>query len=279
MDLLQRMNGAIEYIESNITEEIDFEKVSQIACCSSNHFQRMFSYITGISLSEYIRRRRLTLAAFELQNYDVKIIDLAIKYGYDSPDSFTRAFHKQHGITPSSARDAGVKLTSYPKMTFYITLKGDFAMNYRIVEQDAFELLGKGIMVNMDNVGTKAYEFWKEVNTDGTFDRLRNLSKGKEEYGVTCYSHNSQEGNYSYHIAFKNNASYSGDSELEVMRIPALTWVVFEAKGPQPQTIKELWEKAYSEWFPSSGYTDLGGPEMEVYFEDKCELWISIKKI
>lgn len=279
MDLLQRMNGAIEYIESNITEDIDLEKVAQIACCSSNHFQRMFSYITGISLSEYIRRRRLTLAAFELQNTDLKIIDLAIKYGYDSPDSFTRAFQKQHGITPSCARDVGVNLTSYPKMTFYIKLKGESAMNYRIVEQPAFELLGKGIMVNMDNVGTKAYELWQQSNADGTFDRLRKLSKGKEEYGVTCYSHNNEEGTFSYHIAFINNASYSGDSEFEVMKIPALKWVVFEAKGPQPQTIKELWEKAYSEWFPSSGYTDLGGPEMEVYFEDKCELWISIKKI
>jgi AraC family transcriptional regulator len=279
MDLLQRMNGAIDYVESNITEDIDFEKVAQIACCSANHFQRMFSYITGISLSEYIRRRRLTLAALELQRSDVKIIDLAVKYNYDSPDSFTRAFHKMHGITPTSARDAGVELKSYPKMTFYITLKGDAAMNYKIVEKAAFELLGKSILVNMDNIGIKASDFWKKLQADGTFERLRALSKGKEEYGVTCYVNNIQEGTFSYHIAFQNNSSYRGDSEFEVLKIPALTWVVFESKGPQPQTIKELWGKAYSEWFPSSGYTDLGGPEMEVYFEDKCELWISIKKI
>lgn len=279
MDLLQRMNGAIDYIELNITEAIDFEKISQIACCSANHFQRMFSYITGISLSEYIRRRRLTLAALELQNSDIKIIDLAVKYNYDSPDSFTRAFQKIHGITPTCARDAGVELKSYPKMTFFITLKGDVAMNYRILERDEFELVGKGIMVNMDNVGVKAPELWKEVHSDGTLEKLRTLSEGKEEYGVTCYSHNSQASTFSYHIAFQNNSSLSSDCEFEILRIPALTWVVFESKGPQPQAIKELWEKAYSEWFPSSGYTDLGGPEMEVYYHNQCELWISVKKV
>ncbi|HEX3048362.1 MAG TPA: AraC family transcriptional regulator [Bacillota bacterium] len=279
MDLLQRMNGALDFIESNITEEIDLEKVAQIACCSANHFQRMFSYITGISLSEYIRRRRLTLAALELQESDVKIIDLAVKYNYDSPDSFTRAFQKMHGITPSCARHLGVELKSYPKMTFYITLKGDVSMNYRIEEKAAFELIGKSIMVNVENVGIKAPEFWKEVHSDGTYEKLQTVTKGKEVYGVTCYLNNIQDGTFSYHIAFQNNSSANENCEFEIIKIPALTWVVFESKGPQPQAIKELWERAYSEWFPSSGYSDLGGPEAEVYYQDKCELWISIKKM
>jgi AraC family transcriptional regulator len=177
-----------------------------------------------------------------------------------------------HGITPSCARRVGAELKSYPKMTFFITLKGDVALNYRIVEKDSFELVGKHIMFKIDDVGVKAQEFWKEVNSDGTLEKLRTLSNGAEVYGVTCYSHNSQEGIYSYHIAFQNNSSIKDDCEFEILRIPALKWVVFEAKGHQPQTIQKLWEKAYSEWFPSSGYTDLGGPEMEVYYNDKCEL-------
>jgi AraC family transcriptional regulator len=279
MDVLQRMNGAIDHIELNLTEETDMEKISQIACCSANHFQRMFSFITGISLSEYIRRRRLTLAALELQSSDVKIIDLATKYNYDSPDSFTRAFQKIHGITPKYARDAGVELKSYPKMTFSITLKGDVAMNYRILEQESFELVGKGIMVNTENVGVKAPELWEEVLSDGTLEKLKTLSDGKEAHGVTCYKHSTNENTFSYHIAFKNNSLLNTDCGYEVMKIPALTWVVFESKGPQPQAIQELWEKAYSEWFPSSYYTDAGGPEMEVYYQDKCELWIPVKKL
>jgi AraC family transcriptional regulator len=111
MDWLDRMNSAIRYIEENITEDIDYDMVAEKACCSTYHFQRMFSFITDIPLSEYIRRRRLTLVAFELQNSDVRIIDLAVKYGYDSADSFSRAFQKVHGVVPSLAREKGARLS------------------------------------------------------------------------------------------------------------------------------------------------------------------------
>lgn len=278
MDILERLNSAIDYIEVNICDEINFDRVAQIACCSVNHFHRMFSFITGITLSEYTRRRRLTLAALELVNSEIRIIDLAVKYGYDSPDSFTRAFQKMHGITPSYARKTGVKLKSYPKMTFYIKLKGDMAMNYKIVEKESFELVGKGITVTMDNVGVKAHAFWQESNKDGTIEKLRNAANGEESYGVTCYEKDIQNKTWSYHIAYKYNSAIK-ECEFDILKIPELTWVVFDAYGPQPQAIKELWEKAYSEWFPSSGYTDVGGPEMEVYYPDKCELWIPIKKL
>ena len=104
MDTLKKMNDALQYIEENLTEEINYEKVAKRAYCSEYHFKRMFSFLAGISLSEYIRRRRLTMAALELQNGDVKVIDIALKYGYSSPDSFTRVFQKMHGITPSQAK-------------------------------------------------------------------------------------------------------------------------------------------------------------------------------
>lgn len=276
--MLERLNGAIDYIEKNLTDEIDFEMAARIACCSANHFQRMFSYLSGISLSEYIRRRRLTLAALELQNSDIKIIDLAVKYSYDSPDSFTRAFYKMHGMTPTCAREEGVTLKSYPKMTFFISLKGETAMNYKIEEKESFELIGKGIMVTMDEVGEKAPALWQECHENGTLKKMQTLTGGDEVYGVTCYRNDKEHNTWSYHIAYKNNKAVK-ECEFDILKIPALTWVVFENKGPQPQAIKALWEKAYSEWFPSSGYTDLGGPEMEVYYEDRCELWIAIKKI
>ncbi|CAG7652973.1 Transposon Tn10 TetD protein [Paenibacillus solanacearum] len=110
MDWLGRMNSAMEYIETNLADNISYDEIARRACCSTYHFQRMFPFITGVSLSEYIRRRRLTLAAFELQTTDVKVIDVAMKYGYDSPEAFTRAFKNLHGIMPISARDKGVSL-------------------------------------------------------------------------------------------------------------------------------------------------------------------------
>lgn len=124
-DWLDRMNSAMEYIETNLADNILYDEIAQRACCSTYHFQRMFPFITGVSLSEYIRRRRLTLAAFERQTTDAKVIDVAMKYGYDSPEAFARAFKNLHGIMPISARDKGVSLKTYPRMSFHISIKGD----------------------------------------------------------------------------------------------------------------------------------------------------------
>ena len=142
MDWLVRMNNAMEYIEDNLADEISYEKVAQIACCSTYHFQRMFSYITNVPLSEYIRRRRLTLAAFELQTSDIKVIDVAIKYGYESPEAFSRAFKNLHGVMPSSARDMGISLRAYPRMTFSISIKGDIKLDCRIEKRESFDMFG-----------------------------------------------------------------------------------------------------------------------------------------
>ncbi|MDF2568072.1 MAG: hypothetical protein K0R90_1528, partial [Oscillospiraceae bacterium] len=142
MEWLENLNQAISYIEENLEEDIDLNRVSQIACCSTFHFQRMFSYIASVPLSEYIRRRRMTSAAFELQNSDIKVIDLALKYGYESPTSFARAFQSVHGVPPSAARTEGIHLKAYPRISFLITIRGDAEMNYKIEKKDAFRIVG-----------------------------------------------------------------------------------------------------------------------------------------
>jgi len=125
-DWIRKMNNAIAYIENHLDNEIDYNEAAKIACCSVYHFQRFFSFIAEIPLSEYIRRRRLTLAAFELQNGDVKVIDVALKYGYESPEAFARAFKSIHGVAPTMAKDSGSQLKAYPCMTFHISIKDDW---------------------------------------------------------------------------------------------------------------------------------------------------------
>ncbi|MCJ8014777.1 AraC family transcriptional regulator, partial [Paenibacillus sp. KQZ6P-2] len=142
MDWLQRMNHAIDYIEGNLENIIDYEQIAKIALCSVYQFQRMFSFILEVPLSEYIRRRRLTLAAFDLQNRKNKVTDIALKYGYETPESFSRAFQNLHGLTPTSARNAGSALKAYPRISFQITLRGVVEMNYRIEQRDAFQVFG-----------------------------------------------------------------------------------------------------------------------------------------
>ena len=142
MDSLEKMNEALNYIEENLVNDIDFKEVARLAFCSEYHFNRMFSFLVSVTLSEYIRRRRLTLAAFELNNSNIRIIDIAVKYGYNSPDSFARAFQVLHGITPSEARNNGQSLKAYPRMTFQLSVRGGSEMNYRIEEKDAFRIVG-----------------------------------------------------------------------------------------------------------------------------------------
>ena len=142
MDSLTSMNNAMQYIEEHLTDDIDYSEVSKIACCSEYHFKRMFSFLSGIGLSEYIRRRRLTLAALDLKDTNLRIIDVAVKYGYDSADAFSRAFHSMHGILPSEARSENTQLKAYPRMTFQLSIKGGCEMNYRIVEKGPFQLVG-----------------------------------------------------------------------------------------------------------------------------------------
>lgn len=295
MDWLDRMNGAINYLEENLTGEIVYETLAQKACCSSYHFQRMFSFITDVSISEYIRRRRLTLAAFELQNSDVKIIDLALKYGYDSPISFARAFQNVHGIAPSSARDKGVQLKAFPRISFHITIKGDVEMNYRIEEKGAFKVFGvEEIIDTIDGNNYKRIpQFWDECSSNGTFEKLSSVKVKNSIPGLCCsnaimcyrtVSHNS----IPYMIGvidFEGDAAVPSD--LMTVNVDALTWAIFRTENhSQSETtekIQALWKRIYPEWFPTSGYEHAEGPEMELYYgvDDNTsysEVWIPVVK-
>jgi AraC family transcriptional regulator len=166
MDSLANMNQALAYIEETLTGDIDFKHVEKLALCSEFHFRKMFSALAGITLSEYIRRRRMTLAAFELLHSDVLIIDLALKYGYNSPDSFTRAFRAIHGMTPSQARDTGQPLKAYHPLTFQLTIKGGNAMNYRIEEKAGFYIVGimKRVPLVYEGVNPAIAAMWQTLN-------------------------------------------------------------------------------------------------------------------
>lgn len=142
MKWYERMNSAIDYIETNICNSVDFTEISKIMCQSAVSFQRTFSIVTDVSINEYIRRRRLTLAAFELQNSKEKVIDIAMKFGYESPEAFTRAFKEIHGVSPTAARQKGVHLKSFPRLTFLLTVKGVSAMDYRIEFKESFKVYG-----------------------------------------------------------------------------------------------------------------------------------------
>lgn len=289
MDLIKNMNEAIHYIEENLTDEIDYEEVARLALCSDYHFKRMFSFLAGISLSEYIRRRRLTLAAFELKDSRAKVIDIAVKYGYSSPDSFARAFQNLHGITPSEARNNGHSLKAYPRMTFQLSIKGGSEMNYRIEEKEAFCIVGikKRVHLQFNGVNQEIASMWKSLDNE-TISTLKALSN-VEPMGLISASTNFSEGRMEEKGELDHYIGAVTTKEcpdnLTQLDVPALTWAVFEAIGPFPDKLQEVWGRIYSEWFPSSNYEQLEGPEI-LWNENKdtaspvfkSEIWIPVLK-
>lgn len=289
MDWLDRMNSAMEYVESHLSEEIDYEQVARITCCSTYHFNRMFSFITNVPLSEYIRRRRLTLAAFELQQSGAKVIDIALKYGYESPEAFSRAFKKMHGVMPMSARDKGVSLKAYPRLSFHISIRGDVEMNYSIVEKQAFEMFGVSTIINdagdpFEQPFVEVPAFWTKCVSDGTVDRIRAAAGLGENGQIHSVLYNHQGEQFSYMIGyFLPQSSLPGG--FERLQIPPQTYAIFPTGHyPDGQSgIHELWRRIWGEWFPSSNYEFANGPEFEMTYDRgnnmyEMEVWIPVVK-
>ncbi|GMQ62076.1 AraC family transcriptional regulator [Vallitalea maricola] len=281
MEWIERLNKAINYIEEHIVEEINYEKVAKVACCTTYHFQRMFAYMANVPLSEYIRRRRMSLAAVELQDSEKKIIDVALKYGYTSPTAFNRAFQNIHGVAPSLVKEGGIVLRAYPPISFKITIKGADEMNYRIEKKEAFRIIGvaqplhKEIEKNFEIVP----QMWQKAAIDGTIPKLAAMMDGQPS-GLLGVSACNDEEEWKYFIAVASTRPIN--DTLEEYIVPASTWAVFSGGGTN-QSIQELEQRIVTEWLPTSGYEYANAPDIEVYLNAdsqnaKYEVWIPVEK-
>ncbi|WP_368901165.1 AraC family transcriptional regulator [Oceanobacillus oncorhynchi] len=282
MDTLNSMNAAIDYIEEHLDKKINYQQAAQIACFSEHHFKRMFSFLAGIPLSEYVRRRRLTLAALELQENNKKVIDVALKYGYQSPDSFSRAFQELHHTLPSTVKQTGVSLKAYPPISFQISIKGDVEMKYRFVEKDAFHIVGhKEVMYPED--GDFNPTLWNTL-TDADYAKLGTLEREDPNLsGIlnitvnTCHGPEQSEEALEYYIAVVTNQT--APDHLAALEIPKQQWAAFDAEGEMPHALTSTWSRIYTDWFPTSGYELAEAPEIVKSIHDmKTEIWIPVQK-
>ncbi len=284
MDWLDKMNGALNYIEDNLSGEIHLEEVARRACCSSFNFQRMFSFMADVSLADYIRRRRLSQAAMELLTTEEKVIDVALTYGYESPVSFARAFYAVHGMNPSEVRKSGRKIKAYPRISFEITIKGVEAMNYYVKELGEFRLVGIKERMSLDNGENlkRIPKFWNEFSSQGWCEKILKFNDNKDLLFMGVCANPDDKG-FDYYIATGSNQEIPED--MAELVVPAGQYVIFECVGRLPEGQQNIWKRIFTEWFPSAGYEMIDGPQLEWYPEGditseeyRSEIWIPVRK-
>lgn len=290
MDWIKGIQSAIDYTESHLTEAIDYDAVAKEACSSVFHFQRVFSIMCGFTLGDYIRMRRLSLAADELIHSEEKVIEIALKYGYETPESFSRAFSRFHGITPTEARNGGT-VKSFSRLSVKLILTGGNEMDYRIEKPGAVKVICQRETVHKPETGAGTPDitgFWAKCGQDGTIQKICSYIPERPRLagllGI-CFSLETDGDMFPYGIGAEYNGAPLEDG-LEVIELPEYTYAVFPFKGKMPDAFIETYRKIVSEFFPgSSRYEYAGGVEIEVYPSDKTddpdysgEIWIAVNE-
>lgn len=280
MEWVDRFNAAIRYVEDNLTGEIDYARLGQIACCSAYHFQRMFAFMADVPLSEYIRRRRMSRAAVDLTGGE-RVLDVALKYGYGSPTAFTRAFEAMHGVSPSAVKNGSVTVKSFPPIAFQISVKGVAEMNYHVESRPAFRVVGKScpLSQNIEENFQHVPALWQEAGQTGLLARLAAFADGDVPGVLGVSSFSEEDGTGRYFIAA---ATSQPADDLEELVIPAQTWAIFPGSGAG-QSIQELERAIVTDWLPTSGYEYVNGPDVEVYLNAdpvnmSYEVWIPVAR-
>lgn len=285
MKWIKNTNDAIQYMEEHIFEDIDFDEIYKIGASSPYHFQVTFTHLTGMSPIEYIRKRRLTLAVKELSQKKLKVIDVAYMCGYETPESFTKAFKKFHGISPSYAKKSGYTFQALLPLSIQVTLKGEEPMDYRIETKKAMSF--KGLSRKITTVDNQNYveipKFW---DTFSELEEAQPLLQHGGPLGLVgiCYNGEKEMDFFDYMIGVEANDKIKGES-IQTLDIPEAQWAVFPSRGALPEAIQGVWKRIFSEFFPGTAYEHATLPELEIYpmgdtssKEYYCEVWIPIKE-
>ncbi|MEV5240784.1 AraC family transcriptional regulator [Streptomyces cinnamoneus] len=285
--MLEHLNQAMEHIESRLDRDIDPAELARIAVTSEYHFRRLFSALAGVPLAEYIRRRRLTVAGAEVLAGERTLLDVAVRYGYGSGEAFARAFRAMHGVGPGEARRTGAALRSQPRLSFRLIVEGSTTMRYRIVEKEAFRVVGKGTRVPLVHEGVNPHiaAFIRSIDQE-TVQRMAALSD-QEPNGIVSVSDNiaatrAEGTDLDYYHGVITSAPAPED--LQALDVPAGTWAVFESSGEFPTALQYLWRDVFTQWFPSNPYRSVDGPEIlrtrlsEDGTRADAELWIRVER-
>ena len=277
MEWIQSINRAIEYMENHLMEDIYCEDVARYVHISVFHFQRTFNVLTGMAVGEYIRKRRLSLAGEELTRQNAKVIDVALKYGYNSPESFTKAFTRFHGITPSQAKK-GNELKSFNKLAIKISVEGGTIMDYRVERKEGFKLIVYAKMFTDESSKKGIPAFWEEYYQNEIY-------KKAPGYLGICAQEKDGAGEFMYGIGCDADDVKEMPEGFQVITIPAYTWAIFKCVWPTPDAIQRMWDIIYRKWLPGADYELISDYEIENYLPGDntsddyvSEIWFPVKE-
>ncbi|MFF9759742.1 MULTISPECIES: AraC family transcriptional regulator [Streptomyces] len=285
--MLERLNQALEHIEGRLDQQVDVAEVARIAATSEYHLRRMFSALAGMPLSEYVRRRRLTVAGAEVLAGREPLLEIAVRYGYSSGEAFARAFRAVHGIGPGEARRTGAALVSQPRLAFRLTVEGNSSMRYRVVDKPDFTVVGLKTRVPLVHTGPNQaiIDFVRGI-VPQALERLEKLSD-QEPRGIVAVCDDLDpsraEGTELDYYQGVITAAAAPEGAT-VLPVPAGTWAVFTTSGPAPRAIQELWRDVFTQWFPSNPYRGRPGPEIlrttlsSDGAEADAELWLPVER-
>lgn len=273
MNWVETLNRAIDYIEDNLLDDISLSEIASHAYISNAHLQRGFSALAGLTIGEYVRNRRLSLAGLELTHKNVRVIDIAMKYGYETSESFSKAFNRFHGFAPSMARQNSADLKSYSRLFIKIIMEGGTIMDYRIVEREAFSVVAKLEGLTAEEIAEKVLPSW---SIEGEMSQgFKNLLHVTGDFTGSC-----QE--------FVDGQVPDGEvpDGYEVWQVPKYTWAVFKCVGATPQAIDEMWKRIFSEWLPQGKYEILASVGPQVIHskgdtgspDHMSEIWLPVKR-
>lgn len=263
MDWIKIIENALRYIEENLSGELTVGRIAEKVNISPFYFQKGFSMLCGYSVGEYIRMRRLSVAGSELVTSDNKVIDLALKYGYDSPDSFTKAFTRFHGSTPTDVRRKGALLKSFAPLHIKIILDGGNTMEYRVEEKPAFRVMGVSKIFSYETANADIPQYWDEIHVQAAVKPVEGM------YGI-CFDEEMGGNRFRYMIADDLEEGEAEEKNLETYEVPRHTWAIFPCRGAMPLSIQEVNRRIFSEWLPASNYEIAEGYNIE-YYSDSAE--------
>lgn len=283
MDWIKIIENALRYIEENLSGELTVDRIAEKVNISPFYFQKGFSMLCGYSVGEYIRMRRLSVAGSELVTSDNKVIDLALKYGYDSPDSFTKAFTRFHGSTPTDVRRKGALLKSFAPLHIKIILDGGNTMEYRVEEKPEFRVMGVSKIFSYETANADIPQYWDEIHVQAAVKPVEGM------YGI-CFDEEMGGNRFRYMIADDLEEGKAGEKNLETYEVPRHTWAIFPCRGAMPLSLQEVNRRIFSEWLPASNYEIAEGYNIEYYsdpaeFKDGtqdpdyyAEVWIPVRE-